>query len=93
LQAPIVKASADAPQVHAGAAQLEADGRVSLPLNVDQLAGAPLQTTLHLELGIFFCDLENAGLCYIDNPRLDIPLALTPEGPATAEVAYTAKNM
>jgi hypothetical protein len=91
LQAPIVKASCAAPQVHLGEAKLEADGRLSLPVAVDQLAAQQLDTTLTIELGIFFCDLENAGLCYIDNPTLSVPLHIG-DGGATAEVEYKVKG-
>jgi thiol-disulfide isomerase/thioredoxin len=93
LQAPIVKPDSGNAAVHIGEGTLDAQGRLALPVTVDAGAAAGgISTTATIELGIFFCDLENAGLCYIDNPTLQVPLHLATGGPAEATLAYTAKN-
>jgi thiol-disulfide isomerase/thioredoxin len=91
LQSPLVKAACDNPAVHCGEAALDAGGRLRIPVMLDQPAAAQFDATLTLELGIFYCDLENAGLCYIDNPTLAVPLHITTDGHTETELAYTVK--
>jgi hypothetical protein len=91
LQDPIFKGDTGHPAVHFGEPRLDAQDRLSIPVKIDKVSIGRFHTLAKIDLAVFFCDLNGAGQCYLDNVTLDLPLDIGGEGAALADISFAVK--